>query len=108
ALPVLQLLAGRFLPRGHTLLGAAAAAGQHALRQPAVQAQGGIAQSGTGGRLPWPLDRQPIDLLPDPIETGTGAGLEVEAGGFGDADPLRAGELDDVERGIVRVEARDA
>src|SRR5581483_2234955 len=31
-----------------------------------------------------------------------------EASGLDHADPLCAGELDDVERGVVRLEARDA
>src|SRR4029077_6426556 len=37
-----------------------------------------------------------------------GAHLEVDAGGLGDADAVRCRDLDDVERGVERLEARDA
>src|SRR6185437_16122848 len=53
ALPVRQLFAGGLLPGRHALFSAAAAAAfQHALREPAVQAQGRIAQARACRGLP--------------------------------------------------------
>src|SRR5205814_2269966 len=108
-LPERQVLAGRLRPGADARLGAAApGAGQHALAQAPLDAQRRIAQPGAGDRLPRTVHRELLDPCAQPVEADAGTDLEVDAGGLGDAHAVRGRDLDDIERGVERLEARDA
>ncbi len=71
-----------------------------------MDAQRAVAQAGAGHRLPRTLDGELLDLLAHPVEAGACADFEIHARGFHHASGVRVRELDDVERGVVRIEAR--
>src|SRR2546429_8853041 len=109
ALPVRQVLAGRFHPGADARLGAAAAlACQHPLGEAALHPQRRIAQPGAGDRLPRALDGELLDARAQPVKADACADFEVHASGLGDSDALRSRDFHDVERGGERLEAGDA
>src|SRR5579862_5840506 len=109
AVRVRQLLSAGLDPGGDTgRSGATVLARQHPLGEAAVHSQRRIAQPAARDRLPLALDRESLDAGLKPVAADARTDLEIHARGLRDADLVAGCNLDDIERGVERLERGNA